>query len=141
MCYFQIWHRSSRKTLQLLFLCLRDLGITCSVKSLIFRGLHALAAKPRLAWEVELEGAGRDEPVKFPFLCLDSFCISRGEHGHEMKGRGQEALTAMSEVTLLGSFGVCSFELLSLWVMLLWSWASSEFKVLTKKKKNNKLTS
>lgn len=60
-----------------------------------------------------MEGAGRDEPVKFSFLCLDSYCISQGEHGHEMKGRGQEALTAVSEVTLLGSFGVCSFELLS----------------------------
>lgn len=75
-------------------------------KTLIFQGLSALAAKPHLSWESELEGAGKNEPVKISFLWLDSSHTSQGEHGHEMKGRGREALTTMREMTLLGLFRV-----------------------------------
>lgn len=110
---------------------------------MIFRGLSVLAAKPRLIWDGGLEGAGKNEPVKVSFLCFDSGRISQGEHGHEMKGRGQEVLTTMSEMALLGSFGVsgaqgpglCSPELLPLALPLshiALFIASSEFKVLTK---------
>lgn len=53
-----------------------------------------------------MEGAGKNEPVKISFLCLDSSHTSQSEHGHEMKGRGQEALTTMRQMTLLGLFRV-----------------------------------